>query len=456
MRLSLFALLCLACSLIYCTGLPPTGELGRSTPATASPSDSEVDLGGRTAHAPIAFRQEGSSLVAYGDRFVAHVNDDGVRLETHDEQNHVNWKIGPSTIARGTGQSALPRKTELADGAVRLLHDDAVEERWENRGDALEQTWHFQALPRGEGDLVIRVRATGLDCMAETATGLHFGGGGLGFRYSDATWVDTAGRRTPVNVGWRDDHITLTVPRAVLENSTYPAVLDPMLSPEIGVDQSIPVQAFFQNGSTKVVASDSGFLVVWHTEDIGARGEIRAVRVGLDGKQLDPLPIVVGSAPNVTAALAVAGDGTDSFVTWTACQSGGGTCDVKSARVRSSDGAVLDALTVASGTGARTLAAARHGTTYFVGWSTYTEVRGSLVQNGAVIAGGTTGRLYATLPGFTGAEVAAASGTSNFMVAWGHSGLRLNPTDGTPLDAAPVAFAGIDAQTGFLQPAFCL
>ncbi len=333
----------------------------------------------------------------------------------------------------------------LPDGGIRMVRDD-VEERWQNHGDALEQTWHFATPPRGEGDLVIHVATTGLRYTGRTDTGLHFGGRGLGFRYGNATWVDAAGRRTLVDVRWDDERLALTVPEAVLDGSAYPAVLDPTISPEVALDRSIPVNALFQNGSTRVAAADDGFLVVWHTGEGSPTAEIRAVRVDVSGNVLDPLPIVVGSAP-YGGGVALAGDGPDFLVAWTACANAGGVCDVKAVRVRLSDGALLQPLTIAPGATARPLAIAHQGTRYFVGWSTATEIRGSLVQDGAVIAGGSTGRPYATVPAFSVSHLVAAAAPSNFMLAWGHKGIRIAPADGAPLDPAPVAFAGID--TGF-------
>jgi len=446
-RLSLLVLLCLACSFFYCTAPTPSGvEQGFASPI-ASQSGGELDLGALKARAQNAFRDDGAGIVAHGDTFVARIEDDAVRLETRSEQERAMWKIGTSSIVRGHARSASPQKAEVTpDGAVRRVHD-AVEERWENHGEALEQTWHFGAPPRGEGDLVIHVEATGLAYAGRTAAGLHFGDGGLGFRYGNATWVDAAGRRTAVIVGWNDGRIALTVPRAVLEGATYPAVLDPVISPEIAVDQSIPVSASVQGGSTQVAATESGFLVAWQSAETLLWAEVRAVRVDFAGNVLDPLPIVVWRGP-AGGALAVAGDGPDFFVVWSACESGASPCDVKGVRVRGSDGALLDPFTIAKADRVATLAIARRGTEYFVGWTTATEVRGSVVQNGAVIAGGANGRVYATLPAFSGLPLVAAAGASNFMVAWGHQGLRIHPADGAPLDPAPVAFAGIDTGYG--------
>jgi hypothetical protein len=159
-------------------------------------------------------------------------------------------------------------------------------ERWTTGAAASEVGFHFAARPEGSGDLTIALRAqlgaSGAPmAVTSDARGLRFGAGGEAFRFGHGTWIDAAGNRTPVAARWTGTTIQLTVPAAVLETSRYPAVLDPIVGPDLGTDTPVLVPA--SAGIDPDIGFDgTNFLVTFEDHQ-----RIRAVRVDPAGNVLD-------------------------------------------------------------------------------------------------------------------------------------------------------------------------
>src|SRR4051812_32813379 len=169
---------------------------------------------------------------------------------------------GGFECVRGAAPAAL-----AGDGAaVRALA--GCSERWTNDQRGAEVAFHFPARPAGSGDLVVSVRArlTGAGAppaVTSDARGLHFtAAGATPFVYGHATWVDAAGRQTAVQARWTGAGIELAVPADVVQSSRYPAVLDPVVGPDLGTDRPVLVPA--SAGLDPDVAFDgTNFLVVF-------------------------------------------------------------------------------------------------------------------------------------------------------------------------------------------------
>ncbi|AUX40011.1 uncharacterized protein SOCE26_014060 [Sorangium cellulosum] len=183
------------------------------------------------------------------------------------------------------------------EGHVRIAADGGAErafetcsELWKNHEANAEQAFRFPERPGGHGDLVVRVSARlgaadaapSIASVASDARGLVLGAAsGQRFVYGHGTWIDASGRRVPVPARWADGHIELRVPAAVVEESGYPAVLDPEVGPEIGTEPPVPVQ--LDVGFDPEIATDGASYVVAF-EDLS---RIRAVRVDASGNVLD-------------------------------------------------------------------------------------------------------------------------------------------------------------------------
>lgn len=211
------------------------------------------------------------------------------------------------------------RATLERDGTVTLRRGD-VDERIENDEAGVEQSWRFERAPDGRGDLVVRVRATGERYSTSTDHGLHFASpGGLGLRYGTATWVDASGRRTTITPRFASatGEIVMAVPDDVIASSTYPAVLDPTLTPEQEVDA--PVGGSFAigeqyNPAITAAGPGKGYLAVWYDRR-GVRPAIYGARIAADGTVLDGTGIPIATGVGSTAPLVAASDN-GFLVTW--------------------------------------------------------------------------------------------------------------------------------------------
>jgi large repetitive protein len=117
------------------------------------------------------------------------------------------------------------------------------------------------------------------------------------------------------------------------------------LSPEYSVD--LPVLAAAQNSqrAPKIARGGAEMLAVWEDERSGPSG-IYATRISSAGTILDPHGIRLTTAPGFQHSPAVAFDGTQYLVVWVDGQvslpGGGIHSDIQGARIRASDGTVLD------------------------------------------------------------------------------------------------------------------
>ncbi|MFO0615883.1 MAG: MYXO-CTERM sorting domain-containing protein [Polyangiaceae bacterium] len=120
---------------------------------------------------------------------------------------------------------------------------DGVAEFVEGSSASIEQSWVFDRPPTGVGDLVVRVAVSGGSFASSDASGLHFRAGNGGFVYGHATWRDAAGNSREVPSVWELGSIRMVVPAALLDQSSYPAVLDPAIGPEVETDAPIDAQS---------------------------------------------------------------------------------------------------------------------------------------------------------------------------------------------------------------------
>ncbi|MET0401238.1 MAG: hypothetical protein ABW123_02495, partial [Cystobacter sp.] len=151
-------------------------------------------------------------------------------------------RFGTAQVHRGgNGLSGHEAKGQVQDSGGLLLCRDEMTERFQNSKEGVEQSWRFEHKPQGTGDLEVQVPVKSGQFLGETAQGLHFAQGStdLGVRYGHGTWVDAAGQRIAVPARFEVDRIVLRVPALVVDGSSYPAVLNPIVSPELGMDAPV-------------------------------------------------------------------------------------------------------------------------------------------------------------------------------------------------------------------------
>ncbi|MBM7115691.1 TolB family protein [Archangium primigenium] len=340
--------------------------------------------------------------------------------EAHLEGEPV--RFGTAQVNRG----GTPLSSHEATGQVQelgslLLARSAVAEHFRNGKDGVEQSWSFEQKPLGAGDLEVQVPVKHGRFLGETAQGLHFASGstGLGVRYGHGTWVDAAGQRTAVPARFEVDRIVLSVSASVVEGSSYPAVLDPIVSPEIGMDDPVYGPADNSQSSPAIAHNGKNFLVVWH--DYRSNNyDIYGARVSNSGVVLDATGIRVSNALNEQSFPVVTHDGTNFLVVWQDYRNGG--YDIYGARV-SNAGIVLDTngIPISSATNSQTEPAVTHdGTNFLVVWQDYRngghDIYAARVSNAGIVLD-SSGIPISTYVNHQTKPAVASNGT-NSLVVW--------------------------------------
>ncbi|MFP2957869.1 hypothetical protein ACLEPN_08565 [Myxococcus sp. 1LA] len=378
------------------------------------------------------------------------------------------------TVAVSRGGGSLMGTLEVSvreDGALSLSRG-AVVEVLENGDSGMEQRWEWAREPEGEGDLEVRVAVEGLTYAGRTEHGHHFVDPvtKLGARYGRATWVDADGRRTAVETVRDGEVLVMRVPARVLEDSSWPAMLDPLVSPEIEVDVPVPVPNALSNTRAAVAFGGGRYLVAWQNR-IFTQDELLFARVdAADGRVLDVGSLVLAAGTGDQVDVAVASNGQDFLLAWEDAQvnwTTGPYSDLKGARVRGADGRVLDAaplnLSVAAGDERRP-AIASDGTDYLVVWEdarrsyNTADVYGTRVRasDGAILDVG--GRLLAGGSGSTNhwmPQVGYARG--NYLLTFTNGrllGMRLRASDLASLDGSGFVISSVAGILASGQVAF--
>jgi hypothetical protein len=265
--------------------------------------------------------------------------------------------------------------------------------------------------------------------------------GGAAFIYGHATWVDAAGQRTAVPARWTGAAIELSVPATLVESSRYPAVLDPVVGPDLGTDR--PALAPASAGLDPDVAFDgTNFLVVF--EDFQ---RIRAVRADRNGNVLDTPWLDLGDDAVLQFEAAVACGGGHCLVTW--WEDDGDLLSVRG-RMVNPDGSLVGTSSVEfSAEDAIDDAVAWNGESFLVSWTGFGDPAGIRLARvdtaGALVPG--SQRTLTNTGAFVGHPRIAAGATTD-VVAWADGNLTGDFTnrvfaariarDGTVLDPGGV------------------
>jgi MYXO-CTERM domain-containing protein len=299
----------------------------------------------------------------------------------------------------------------------------------------VEQSWELARRPAGTGDLRVRVRVDGASYAGRSPHGLRLRTPQAMLGYDDVTWVDARGRRSRVDVRWEHGAIELRVPADVVEQSAFPAVLDPTVGPEFDLDA--PAVAPSAGSNARVAFGGGNYLTVW----IDVNGALRGARVrASDGMLLDPGGLAI--APSASAP-AIASDGTDFLVAWIGPPQGPGNTSVQAAHVRSSDAQVSPAATLApssSGAAFEWPSVGFSAGEYLVAWMS--ESSGPMSTIDAIRVGADGHALDVTPNPLVGGEFP--------QVAGGSAGFLVTSINVANLQATRVSTAGDVIDTGGL------
>jgi MYXO-CTERM domain-containing protein len=414
-------------------------HLGDSPPPSGAPAPA-VHASRVGAH---AFHESDAGFSLTAGRARVDVSRDARLRVSNGTSGTSSFGLETVAFGRGAPGAASPTAARLdRDGSVIAVRATA-RERVAPRAGGIEQRWELDARPEGGGDLVVRVRPNGAVFEGPSQEGLRFAdkNGATHYRYEHATWVDATGARTSLALRLAGDgDIELRVPARIVDESAYPATLDPILGVEFELEDPLFVPS--TNSGLPSVASDgTNYLVTW-----AATGGIYAARVDSTGALAQPARITVsggGSTPRVVW------DGTEWFIAWT---NGGVVYDARVA----SNGTLIDTTpqTIPSSS-AGTVDVASDGSHVFLVWDQSTGQYTSSVQGVLLTPGAAPGtpQALSTAPiaqkaprvVYDGIEYFAvwedARGSSNiYTQTWDIYAARIS-TGGVLVDASGIAIS---------------
>jgi hypothetical protein len=235
-----------------------------------SPIRNPIDL---TADYALVQR-EPDALWGLGRDYSVRFHDDRVEFVPHLPGSPVTQRIVLRATAVGRGAALAPftRTTGPFEQGRRVsyLHEQATEV-YAVRPDGMEQSFVFQALPAGEGDLVVTCTlATELPLLQQGADGLAFGNEHGGVRLSGVVGIDADGRRAPGSLAYADGELSLRLPAAFVQSAKLPLELDPVLSPS-----SLQSTVRIHEIEAAYDVTSGTYLVVWGTSWNSSASEIR-------------------------------------------------------------------------------------------------------------------------------------------------------------------------------------
>ncbi len=230
------------------------------------------------------------AIAAGGIRYKARFDEDGVEFlpalgsaATRDYP----MKISLQSVGRRFGDlvDVAPARIELGKERVDYVRQGFVE-RYDVRDRGIEQSFVFDTLPEGEGDLVVRCRLeSDLDAEMNEEGGLTFELPGVASMSIGAvTGIDASGLRASGSLILVDGCLELSLPGVFVDQAQLPLTLDPIIGSIVDVEVSAN-----DRGNDPEVAYDAAsdvYCVVWEEWFSSAHVDVRARRVSGAGVPL--------------------------------------------------------------------------------------------------------------------------------------------------------------------------
>lgn len=421
---------------------PPAGAPIVSPPADLSSVMRAVHFSFRSANGGFEAGHDTHGVVVDGAGAVAFTPAVPAGDGSGSARSGAPLRVETSAVARGGVRLDAPAGPPAVDrdGSLWTPRGPVIE-HLQNADAGVEQSWQFPWKPEGAGDLTVRVRLAGLDAAGETATGHHFVDpvSGLGVRYGKASWVDRLGVTTEVAAQADGSELVLSVPAAVVDGSVFPAVLDPVITSEVEIDQPAATTwtpadpAVATNGSTLAVA-------VWAD---ASRGGVWGARLDAStGNVLDPDGFAVTTGTVSRPAIAYSASNTSFLAAW------GGAGGIRFSRFQLS-GTTLTTLQSSvligssAGGGSPSVAADPGNGRFLVAWLNNTTVSGSLISSGGTAGAPVSYAANAAAPPSVGPAIA-----NRFLVAWSSGTAVAAARTATTSAAAAQTLASVIAVTG--------
>ncbi len=272
--------------------------------------DTAVDLGSIVERTHFAFQPTPDGHIGGDAAYKATITGRTIRFEPELPASNGQMGVRGAAITLATqevsrdGKNLVTSSAAFArtrEGTLEASYGQKVIERLRNTSAGLEQEWLFEAAPSGNSDLVVVVDNEGQSFVTANRSGIHLAdtGTGLGVVYSHAAWIDALGTATDIPVGYVDGRLVMRVPAALVDSSEYPAVLDPTVGPEFGVDNPIDSVASMDQWTPAIGHSgeaNADFLVVWRDARrsvAGYNSDIFGAHVNRNGAVIEPEGFII-------------------------------------------------------------------------------------------------------------------------------------------------------------------
>jgi hypothetical protein len=329
---------------------------------------------------------------------------------------------------------------EAAGDSLSRSNADGFGELWDAVGSGVRQSWYFPNDPSPGDDLVVTIEIEEGRALARTREGTIIGSKETGpFAYSDALWIGADGQQTPIRAAYLDSSIELRVPATVVEDTEFPAWLDPTVSAPLDPFVPVPTLTIVFPLQPSISCNASRCRIGFDLDESSGNVnfERRAMVVDTNGLVQTPISSLVatGLTNNVTASEArrsIANIGSTFLVVWRE-----GTSTVRAQRFTET-GAPLDATSFVVGTDACNCSTGgpsvtASDTSFMVAWgTTSTGLKGRLIDVNGQFASSVVEILAPTTNGLSTAPEVASDG-NGFAIGFdnANTGARIITTSPT-------------------------
>ncbi|UCF80198.1 MAG: hypothetical protein JSV08_06675 [Acidobacteriota bacterium] len=406
------------------------------------------------------FASKGNAFSHETPRFQAEIGQDGLRYFAQGNKEKPDFEILSVRFERGGNTHTVFGKGRLEEHSPGLLKGEArdgVTPYVRNRGEeGIEIYWTVdEPLSPEASALRVRLAIRSSGEPREHPEGLVFPAKGEKGQvtFSNVTLVDAAGRLERIRPSLATGReILFEVSRGFLENTRYPILIDPTVGPEFPVEPSPVIGWAVYTRHISVASNGADYFVAWSDSRMSGGYDIFGTRVTSAGAVLDQTGIIISTEASWQDYPSVASNGTDYLVVWEDSRNQFGTGDdIYGARIRSSDGVLLDGppdiggIVISAAAGhQRFPSVTSNGTDYFVAWN----VSNAIVYGARVASDGTVLDPTDIVISFGANRPSVASNGTDYFVAWQDDrngtdsdvyGARLASSDGAVLDPTGIA-----------------
>ena len=186
------------------------------------------------------------------------------------------------SFGRGTPREPVGPAQPAADALTASYDRGPFVERYDVTPKGIKQSFVFETLPAGSGDLVVRLRLdTELEpsVVGTTDGEILFTAGDLGgVRIGEVIGIDGAGERVRGSMRYQEGTLDLVLPAAFVDEAALPITLDPLIG------GSFYAQEPLDNRDPDVAfdASEGVYLVVFERRFSASDSDIHAQRLRLE------------------------------------------------------------------------------------------------------------------------------------------------------------------------------